>query len=38
MPTEMPKATTMELKEGLTVTVVSVINMGSTRLAAMDTA
>ena len=38
MPTEMPKATTMELNDGLTVMVVSLMNMGSTLLAAMLTA
>ena len=38
MPTEMPKATTMELNDGLTVMAVSLMNMGSTLLAAMLTA
>ena len=38
MPTEIPKATTMELNDGLTVMVVSLMNMGSTLLAAMLTA
>ena len=37
MPTEMPKATAMELKDGLTVTVVPLVNMGSSRFATMDT-
>ena len=37
MPTEMPKATTMELNEGLTVTSMLLEIMGRMRFAAMDT-
>ena len=38
MPTEMPNATAMELKDGLTVMSVPLVNIGKSLLAAMLTA